>query len=246
MNRIQIGIDTPEGRCPAEFLTPGGGGPWPGVIFYMDGFGLRPATTTMAARLAAAGFAVLLPDLFYRLGPLEPLDAGAVFAGDVLSVIGPRMASTDPARGADDTRAFLNALAERAEVLPGKVGAVGFCMGGGIAIASAAAYPDRFGAVASFHGGNLATDAPSSPHLRLPALTAELYVAAAREDASYPPAMAERFEAALRTAGVPHRIDTVDAAHGWMNEDFPVYDAAAAAKGWAELIALFRRTLPGD
>ena len=112
-----------------------------------------------------------------------------------------------------------------------------------MAITAAGVYPDRFGAVASFHGGNLATDAPTSPHLVAPKLEAEVYVAAAEEDRSYPPEMAKRFEDALAAAGVRYRAETYPAAHGWMKPDFPVYDQAAAEHGWRELFAFFDRTL---
>jgi carboxymethylenebutenolidase len=117
-------------------------------------------------------------------------------------------------------------------------------MGGGMAIAAAGTYPDRFGAVASFHGGNLATDTPDSPHRYAPRLEAELYVAAADQDDSYPPEMAERLEEALDKAHVPYRAETyLGAAHGWMKPDFPVYDEAAAERGWREILAFFDRTL---
>ena len=124
-----------------------------------------------------------------------------------------------------------------------KVGAVGFCMGGGMAIVAAGTHPERFAAVASFHGGNLATDAPTSPHLVAPTLKAEVYVAAAENDRSYPPEMAERLEAALAQAGVRYAAETYPAAHGWMMPDFPVYDRSAAERGWDAMLALFERTL---
>lgn len=124
-----------------------------------------------------------------------------------------------------------------------RVGAVGFCMGGGMAIAAAAAFPDRFGAVASFHGGGLATDAPTSPHLGAPQLKANVYIVAAADDRSYPPEMASRLEAALTDAGVRFRSETYPAAHGWMMPDFPVYDRDAAERGWSELNRVFKRTV---
>ena len=126
----------------------------------------------------------------------------------------------------------------------GKVGAVGFCMGGRLALASAATYPDRFAALASYHGGHLATDEPSSPHLLVPRLKAETYIASADNDESYPPAMAERLEKALTEAGIRHHAETYSgAAHGWMVPDFPSYDAVSAERGWATMLALFNRNL---
>lgn len=245
MPHEQTTIATPEGDCPAHVFTPDDGRGGPAILFYMDAGGIRPAVLGMARRLAEAGHVVLLPDLFYRYGPYGPFDPVEVFKGDVRATLGPLMATTGNARAAEDTGAFLAVLDARADVRGGKVGAVGFCMGGGMAISAAGAWPDRFAAVASFHGGNLATDAPDSPHLRAPRLGAEIYVAAASGDDSYPPAMAERFERALGEAGVRYRAETYPAAHGWMVPDFPVYDEAAAERGWGEMLALFDRTLRG-
>ena len=123
------------------------------------------------------------------------------------------------------------------------MGAVGFCMGGGMAIAAAGAWPEHFAAVASFHGGNLATDAIDSPHTYAPRLKAEVFIAAAEDDSSYPPEMAAGLESALEAAHVRYRTETFPAPHGWMKPDFPVYDEAVAERGWAEMLAFFDRTL---
>ncbi|HEY0270354.1 MAG TPA: dienelactone hydrolase family protein [Sphingomonas sp.] len=244
MAHEEISIRTPDGDCPVQVLTPAGAGPWPAVIFYMDALAIRPALTGMAQRLADAGYIVLLPDLFYRFGRYAPLDPKAVFAGDFRAIVGPMMATTDSRKAAEDTAAFLAYLDGRDDVAGGKIGTVGFCMGGGMALTVAGLYPERVAAAASFHGGNLATDAPASPHLLAPKITAEVYVAGADKDHSYPPEMAERLDKALTEAGVTHRCEIYPgAAHGWMKTDFPVHDEAAAERGWKELLALFARTL---
>ena len=237
-------IRTSDGECPCDLFTPtSGDGPWPAVILYMDGVGIRPALTDVARRLADTGYVVLLPDLFYRFGPYGPFVPKEVFAGDPRAVLGQQIASTNNLKAAQDTGALLAYLDSRDDVAGRRIGAVGFCMGGGMAIAAAGTWPDRFAAVASFHGGRLATDDPASPHLLAPRLRAELYIAAAANDASYPPEMAERFEAALDEAGVRYRAETYLAAHGWMKPDFPVYDHEQAERGWAEMGTLFARTL---
>jgi carboxymethylenebutenolidase len=243
MPNEKVTISTRDGDCPAHVLTPATGGQWPGVIFYTDAGGLRPGVVEMAQRLADAGYAVLLPDIFYRYGPYGPFVPKEVFAGDFRLILGPLMATTGNDKAAQDTEAFLAYLDTRAEVVGGKAGAVGFCMGGGMALAAAGTYPDRFAAVASFHGGNLATDAPTSPHLLAPKLAAEVYIAAAEIDGSYPPEMAKRLETALAEAGVSYTAHSYSAAHGWMMPDFPVYDHAAAERGWVEMLALFDRRL---
>ena len=236
-------IQTEDGQCPTDVLTPDGTGPWPAVIFYGDAGGMRPAMRAMAARLADAGYLVLLPDLYYRYGPYAPLVPAEVFAGDVDATLGPLIATTGTDKAARDTAALLVYLETRNDVAGDRIGAVGFCMGGGIAVAAAATYPTRFAAVASFHGGRLATDAPTSPHWLAPTLQAEVYIASAENDDSYPPAMARRFEAALTAAGVRYQSEEYPAPHGWMVTDFPVYDAQCAERGWAAMRALFARTL---
>ncbi len=243
MPNEQVTVRTRDGDCPCHVMIPATGGPWPAVIFYMDAGGIRPAVLDMAQRLADAGYVVLLPDLFYRYGPYGPFVPKQVFAGDFRAILGPLMATTGNDKAAEDTEALLAYLDTRRDVAGRKVGAVGFCMGGGMALAAAGAYPDRFAAAASFHGGNLATDAPTSPHLSAPRLKAEVYVAAAENDGSYPPEMAERLETALAQADVRYRTETYPAAHGWMKPDFPVYDHEAAERGWTAMLAFFDRTL---
>ncbi len=245
MPNEQITIRTRDGECPAQVATPAGDGPWPAIILYMDAGGIRPAVIEMAQRLASDGYVVLLPDLFYRHGPYGPFVPKEVFAGDFRAILGPLIATTGNHKAAEDTEAFLAYLDTRADVAGREVGGVGFCMGGGMALTAAGTYPDRFAAVASFHGGNLANDLATSPHLFAPKLKAEVYIAAAENDRSYPPDMAERFEKTLAEAGVTYRAEIYPAAHGWMKPDFPVYDHAAAERGWTEMLALFGRNLRG-
>jgi carboxymethylenebutenolidase len=237
-------IQTRDGECPVHVLTPDGEGPWPPVIYYMDGVGMRPTLVAMAERLAGAGYLVLLPDLFYRFGPYAALDPKVLFKGDFRAVVGPMMTTTGPVKAAEDTKALLDYLDTRADVAGKAVGVVGFCMGGGMALTAAGTFPDRIAAVAVFHGGNLANDSETSPHLLAPKIEAEVYVAGADNDASYPPEMAERLDQALTAAKVRHRCEIyAGAAHGWMKPDFPIYDEASAERGWREMLALFARTL---
>jgi carboxymethylenebutenolidase len=244
MSEERVIIQEKEGPCRAFVLTPTGSGRWPAVIFYMDAFGIRPGMIQMATHLAGKGYVVLLPDLYYRFGDYAPLTPSEVLKGDFRATIGPMMASTDNHKAGDDTAAFIAYLDTRPDVAGKKIGTVGFCMGGGMALTAAAYYPDRIAAAVSFHGGNLATDQPTSPHLLLPKIKAELYIAIADNDQSYPPAMAQRFEAALKDAGVKHKSEFYPGkAHGWMKPDLPVYDAQAAEQGWSELLALYARTL---
>jgi carboxymethylenebutenolidase len=245
MPQEQVTITTADGECQAWVLTPEGAGPWPAVIIYMDAFAIRPALIGMAQRLADNGYVVLLPDLFYRSGDYGRLDPKTIFAeGFGESVVPKLMSETDNHLAAEDTRAFLAYLDTRGDIAGTKVGTVGFCMGGGMALTAAGFFPDRVAAVASYHGGRIATDDPKSPHLLAPKMTAEVYVAGADNDPSYPPEQAERMEKALTDAGVKHRAEIYEgAAHGWMKTDFPVYDEAAAERGWREMLTLFDRAL---
>lgn len=243
--REQVRIATQDGVCPATVLRPKGDAPRPAVIFYMDGFGIRPALVDMAERLANAGYLVLLPDLYYRRGPYEPLHPKALFATpNFREVIGPMMASTNNRLAAEDTAAFLAWLDQRKDIAGKNVGTTGYCMGGGMSLTVAGTYPDRIAAAASFHGGNLATESPMSPHLVAPNIRGFAYVAGADRDGAYPPEMAERLELALADGKVPHRCEIyVGALHGWTMKDFPVYNEAAAERHWRELTDLFARTL---
>ncbi len=213
------------------------------MILFMDAGGIRPALVDMAERLARSGYVVLLPDLFYRYGPYEPFVPAEVFKGDFRAILGPLMATTDNVKAAQDAEAFLDYLDTRHDVAGPLVGAVGFCMGGRMALTAAGSYPERIAAVASFHGGNLATDERTSPHRLATKMKAKTYIAAAEKDGSYPPEMAERLEAALSQAGVHFKAETYPAAHGWMMPDFPVHDHDEAERGWAAILALFDGTL---
>ncbi|MCB8877914.1 dienelactone hydrolase family protein [Acidisoma silvae] len=243
MSHEQTIITTRDGECPTHVFSTGADLNGPAIIFYMDAGGIRPAVLDMAQRLSKAGYVVLLPDIFYRYGAYGPLDPKKVFEGDVKAILGPLMATTNNTKAAEDTEAILAYLDTRSDVKGNKVGGVGFCMGGGMAIAAAGTWPDRFAAVASFHGGNLATDTPDSPHAYASKLKAELYIAAAENDVSYPLAMSERFENSLDEARIRYRAETYPAAHGWMKPDFPVYNEVAAERGWREMLAFFDRTL---
>ena len=244
MSRIEI--TTAEGSCPSYVFRPStGSGPWPAVLVFMDGVGIRPAILDLAARLARSGYFVLLPDLFYRSGPYEPMDARTVFSDpEQRKRLTEKFSShISQAKVMSDTRAFLDYLSSEPDVKAGGIGITGYCMGGLMAITAAGTFPDRIVAAASFHGSRLATDAPESPHLLAPKMKARIYVAGAIEDAWFPDEMKERFDAALSAAGVDHVVETYPAKHGWVFSDGPVYDEAACERHWRALLALFEATL---
>ena len=242
----QVTIRTRDGECPTRVFTPErGSGPWPAVILYMDGLAIRPALFEMAQRMADGGYVVLLPDLFYRAGPYAPMDPKEIFSGgSVREKLARFFTSTSKTLAAADSAAFIAYIDTRTDVRGTKIGVTGYCMGGGIALTVAAAYPDRIAAAASFHGGNLATDDADSPHRLAPKIKARVYVAGADKDEGYPRGQAERLEKALSEAHVDHRCEIYQGAlHGWTMTDFPIFDAEAAERHWRELFKLFGETL---
>ena len=242
MNKIDI--RTRDGVCPSYLYRPASGGPWPAVLVYMDGLAIRPAMLELGERLAGNGYFVLLPDLFYRSGPYEPMDPHAVFSDpEKRKVLMEKMALATPDHIMSDTRAFLDFIAAEPDVKPGKIGTTGYCMGGLMSLTAAGTFPDRIAATASYHGGRLATDAPDSPHLLAAKIKSRVYIAGAIEDPSFPDDMKARLDQALRDAGVNYQIETYPAKHGWVFRDTPVYDADAAERHWRSLIALFDATL---
>ena len=246
MPRNEVLIGAPDGDARAFFFHPQGGGPWPAVIFYMDAPAIRPALFTMCERLAGEGYAVLLPDMFWRAGPYEPIDVKAVFGDEAKrrEVFGKLVGSTNPEKAMRDSGAFLGWLAARPEVKGDKVGVTGYCMGAGMALRAAGTYPDRVAACAGFHGGRLATDEPNSPHLLAPKIKAKVYVGGADEDPGFPPAEADRLRDALTAAGVENTVEIyAGARHGYAPPDMPVYNAAAAERHWRELLKLLGETL---
>jgi carboxymethylenebutenolidase len=243
MPRLDVAIKTRDGICPASIFTPSElGDSWPAVIFFMDGFGIRPVLWEMGQLLADGGYSVLLPDLYYRLGLYPPASPSEVLADPKLREdLMQRVTSLDRDRKISDTAAFIEFLSSRPEVKGDRFGAVGYCMGGNAALTAAGAFPDRFAAVASFHGGNLATDQPDSPHRFVGAIAGRVYVAGAVEDASFPEEQKHRLEATLTEAEVDHVVETYPGArHGFAVSDVLAFDPAAAERHWRALFKLFR------
>jgi carboxymethylenebutenolidase len=242
----QVAIPTPDGDARAYTFHPEGKGPWPAVIFFMDAPAIRPALFQMCERLASHGYYVLLPDMFWRAGPYEPINMAEAFKDEETrrALFGKLMGSTDPVRSTRDTGAFLDWLAKQPEVKGDKVGVTGYCMGGGLSLRAAGEYPDRVVASAGFHGGRLATDAPDSPHLLAPKIKAKVYVGGADEDAGFPPEQADRLRDALTAAGVENTVEIyAGARHGYAPPDMPVYNEAASERHWREMLKLFDEKL---
>jgi carboxymethylenebutenolidase len=240
-----IAIKTQDGTAKAGLFQPSRqpASGTPGVILYMDAFGPRPALDAMAERLAGDGYAVLVPDLFYRYGDYGPFDAKTAFSEEkTRTELRGMIGATSQDMTQRDTAAFLEALIQAGAT--GRIGTVGYCMGGSRAINAAAAYPDRIAAAASFHGGNLAGDAPDSPHLNVATIKGRVYVGSAGVDGSFPPEQSARLAEALRRAEIDHVIENyVGMAHGWAVPDHGVYDEGGAERHWKRLLTFFAETL---
>ncbi len=244
MTQRDVSIPTLDGTCDASLHTPDGAGPWPAVIMFPDAGGVRPTFHAMAQQLADLGYAVLLPNFYYRLGEIAPFDMKTVFTdADERKRLMALVSSVSKDEVARDTEAMLDFLAAQPEVANTLVGTTGYCMGGGFALTAAGRFPDRVGAAASFHGGQIASTAPDSPHLLAGSMKATVYVAGAENDASFDAEQFERLSTALREAGVVHMLVTYPAAHGFAVPDNPTYDEAAAARHWQALEDLYRSAL---
>lgn len=233
-------ITTPDGTCRVVLATPDGDGPWPGIVMYPDAGGARPALREMAARLAALGYAVLLPDVYYRHGDWAPFDMKNVFADATeRNRLFAMMRAITPEVMTADARAFFDYLEARPDVAGGRFGTTGYCMGGRTSLMVAGRVPERVAAAMSFHGGGLVSDDADSPHLLADRIRAAVYVGAAENDPSYTPAESETLDAALTEAGVEHVIEWYPAAHGFAVTDNGPYDQAAAERHWRAMETFF-------
>jgi carboxymethylenebutenolidase len=243
MSQQPVVITTDDGQCDASLHIPDGTGPWPGVIMYPDAGSLRDIFRTMGDRLAGMGYVTLVPNIYYRAGEFAPFNISTLF-GDPgeRERLGTMMRSLTRYGVSGDAKAFIGFLTAREEVTGSAVGTTGYCMGGGLSLLAAGLQPDGVAAAASFHGGNLASEEnPDSPYRFASAMNAEIYVAAAENDPSFPAEQYERLEQAFTEAGVRHAMEIYPAGHGFAVPDNPTYDAAAEQRHWDALADLYSR-----
>ncbi|MCX5395550.1 dienelactone hydrolase family protein [Streptomyces sp. NBC_00102] len=243
-----VDVPTSDGAADAWFVHPADGAPHPAVLLYMDAFGLRPHLRSMADRLAGAGYAVLVPNVFHRHGRAPVVELPDHIAGDgraaLFGRIRPMMGGLTPEVVASDADAYLTWLQARPETEDRAVGVTGYCMGARLALLTAGSHPKRVAAAAGFHGAGLATPDADSPHLLAPGITAELYFGHADNDSANPPEAQATLDQALTAAGVRHRAEVyTGASHGFTMADTDAYDERAADRHWSALLGLFARTL---
>jgi carboxymethylenebutenolidase len=245
MGEIAFDLATDDGTCPCHAYAAPGDRPAPAVIFYMDGIGIRPDLRAMAERLASNGYFVLLPNLYYRGGATPAFDPATMMTDPVQrDRMMKLLRSVTPDGVMADTRAFLEYLGDEPRVSGSRVGCVGYCMGGSVALRAAGTFPDRIAAAASIHGAGLATDAPDSVHRLVPKIRGSVYVGVAGIDPWLQPGETERLREALEAAGTRHQIDDYPGVHhGFAANGTPHYDRAAAERHWERILALFGEAL---
>ncbi|GAB2683830.1 dienelactone hydrolase family protein [Nocardia thraciensis] len=246
---LSVDITTSDGVADAYVSSPDDGAPHPGVLLYMDAFGLRPSLRAMADRLAGHGYTVLVPNVLYRHGRAPVVDLPDFIdpsqRPELFQQLLPMIHELTPDLVLRDADAYLAWLTAYERTADGPMGATGYCMGARLALRTAAGFPELIGAAAGFHAGGLVTDGPDSPHLVVGNVTAELYFGHADDDPSLPPEQVERFERALSDAGIAHRCEVYSGArHGYTQTDTSAYDEQAAERHWRELVSLLDRTLP--
>ena len=240
-----VEVVTPDGAADCHFVHPSSGA-WPGVLIWPDALGLRPAFEQMARRLAESGYAVLVVNPYYRTEKAPVVPEGATFRDEaVRQKIFPLMRSLTPERTVADAVAFVGFLDSREAVAKDRrMGTTGYCMGGSMTMRTAAAFPDRIGAGASFHGGRLVTDRPDSPHRLVGKMRAHYLFAIAENDDAKDPDAKTALRMAFDAAGLPAEIEVyAGTLHGWCPPDSAVYDEAQAERAWSRMLALFEAAL---
>src|SRR5258706_2589732 len=250
VTEADVQVHTPSGVCDAALIHPQGQGRWPGVILFVDAFGLRPAMRDMAKRLAVDGYTVLVPNPYYRSTKAPGIDPGFDFTNtaDRAKLDALRAPLTSDAV-MQDAAAYIAFLDSHAGVdAKAKVGVVGYCMGGPMTMQAAAANPGRIGAGASFHGGGLVTDKPDSPHLLVPKIKAQFYIGIAANDDEKQPDAKTKLDEAIHAGHGSAQIEVYPGTlHSWCVKDMPlqngkpVYNEAQAERAWKELVRLYKR-----
>jgi carboxymethylenebutenolidase len=236
-----VNVKTPDGTADCYFVHPATGTA-PGVLIWPDIFGLRPAFRQMGKRLAESGYSVLVVNPFYRTKKAPTADkGGATPIADVLPLARTLNATTHMT----DAKAFTAWLDTQSSVAKNrKMGTQGYCMGGPMAFRTAVAMPDRIGAVASFHGAALVTNAPNSPHLQASKTKAQFLIAIAANDDARSPKDKDVLKDTFAEAKLPAEIEVyAGAAHGWCPPDSGVYNEPQAEKAWSRLLVLYGKAL---
>ncbi len=252
----EVEVKTPDGVCDAVFIHPTKGS-HAGVLIWTDAFGLRPAMRDIGKRIAAEGYSVLVPNPYYRAakasvthGELDTTKFSFQNADDMAKLRKYMGGISQPGAAERDAAAYIAFLDAQKQVnKKKKIGTQGYCMGGPLVFKTCAAVPGRVGAGATFHGGGLVTDQPSSPHLLIPKMKAHLYIGIASNDDERQPDAKDKLKEAFATAMVGADIEVYKGVHGWCVPDMParegapIYNKPDAEKAWTKLVALYKSAL---
>lgn len=239
-----VTIETPDGTAEAYFAAPSTGRS-PAVLIWPDVAGLRSAFEQMATRLAEAGYAVLAVNPYYRSSKLPVLETFSEWRTEEgRAKIAPMIEPLSSEAIARDASTFVSWLDQQPQVDPArKIGTAGYCMGGPFTVWTAAAAPDRVGALGSFHGGGLVRETEDSPHALFPKMSAAALICIAQSDDDRDPQAKTTLRAAADAAGREAEIEVYPAQHGWCVTDSPVYDETQAERAWSRLLATFEAQL---
>ncbi len=241
-----VDIKTPDGTADAALFHPSAQDKHPAVLIWTDILGLRPVFRQMGRRLAAQGYVVLVPNPFYRVRRAPIVDgAFDISKPEDRAMVMPLAAALTPEGGASDSKAFVDFLDLQPQTdAVRKAGVQGYCMGGPLSFRTAAARPDRIGAAATFHGGGLVTDKPSSPALLIPRTKATFYCAVAANDDAKDPTAKTVLRDDFAKRQLPADVVVYEGAnHGWCVVGSPAYNADAAERAWAKLTELYAKVL---
>jgi carboxymethylenebutenolidase len=245
----EVDIATPDGAMNTVIFHPEFGGPFPLAICFMDSCGVRPDFLEMAKRLAATGYCVATPNMYYRKAREVDLDPDRIDFDDSYddgrALMWALNSSVTLADCAIDVRALIDWFDTYPQALGGPVGAYGYCLGGWLAIGVAAHIPERIAAAASFHGGGFIRNLPDSIQHHASKIRAEIYLGHAGTDKYIPLESIKEFDGVLAKARVRRRFETYkDAHHGWTIPGRRVFHEPSSLRAWERLFSLFRRNLP--
>ena len=225
-------------------IRPDGSGEFPGVLFLTDIWGVRPANIGMAERLAGKGFTVLMPNVVHRYAGIQPEGLETDDPEENKRRLGALFTALTPSDMVGDGKAYVDFLLAQKDVKRCKIGVVGYCFTGQMAVRIAATVPDKIAAAASFHGGFLVTGKPDSPHRILAPITARLYFGHAVEDATATPEHVAALDQALRDWHGAFQSEVYDGArHGWTTPGRGIYNELQAERAFEKLVELFDATL---
>ena len=247
MREFETEIKTDDGNMDVFICHPEQDGPHPAIILYMDAPGMREELRDVSRRIATVGYTVLLPNMYYRTGreghygyDLSKIGSDDDQRAKMFEV----MNTLTNARVVHDTKGLLAFIDQCDAAAPGKVGCVGYCMSGQFVMSIGATYPDRFDAIASYHGVKIITDQTDSPHLVAHKITGEVYLGFASDDPHVPEEELAAMPGAMEAAGIKHTIEIYpDTEHGYVFAERPVYKKHASERHWETMLALFDRRL---